>query len=64
MVGKLQEDSQGPVEGRQQVDNTVAVEGTVAWDTQPLLGHRQEGSLSSLPLPLELQSVWGNKKSL
>ena len=49
------------MEGRQQVD-TVAVEGTVAWDTQPLLGHRQEGSQSSLPLPLKLQSVWGNRK--
>ena len=47
--GRQQEGSQGPVEGRQQVD-MVAVEDTVAWDTQPLLGHREEGSLSSLLL--------------
>ena len=48
-AGRQQEGSQGPVEGRQQVD-MVAVEDTVAWDTQPLLGHREEGSLSSLLL--------------
>ena len=37
------------MEGRQQVD-MVAVEDTVAWDTQPLLGHSEEGSQSSLLL--------------